>query len=121
MTAFRLADGSELGGLCSPADSSGLDYLQPVILTATGHLPFWNEKLPGSALAALACRHLAKDSHSVFPLTFECSVPVDGVRVAGSIDLSNASSADKPLNLSVRLLPSQPSTSAPGARRPTSC
>lgn len=37
-TIFRLADGSELTGLCSPSDPSGLDYLQPVILTAAGHV-----------------------------------------------------------------------------------
>ena len=45
-TRFVLADGSEWWGYCSPTDDSGLDYIQPVILTPGGPVRFWYEEPP---------------------------------------------------------------------------
>jgi hypothetical protein len=105
-TVFHLADGSELIGLCSPSDPSGLDYLQPVILTEAGHLRLWNDDTAGT-LVASACNRLGRPLASIFPVLFECTIPVDGVRVAGTVDIGDASpSAGHCLTLSVRLLPS---------------
>lgn len=38
-TSFTLSDGSSVAGYCSPTDDSGLDYVQPVIITESGHAP----------------------------------------------------------------------------------
>jgi hypothetical protein len=100
-TVFRLADGSELTGLCSPSDASGLDYLQPVILTDAGHVRLWNDDTAGT-LVASACERLGRPIDAIFPVHFECTIPVDGVRVTGTVDIGDAStSADHCLTLSV--------------------
>jgi hypothetical protein len=84
-TRFVLADGSEWWGYCSPTDDSGLDYLQPVIVTANGPVRFWHEAPPAEAEPARACRLLGKRPEQVFPARFECIVPVEGRRVAGEL------------------------------------
>lgn len=105
-TVFRLADGSELTGLCLPSDPSGLDYLKPVILTDAGHVRLCNDHTAGTLVAA-ACRRLGRPVASIFPVLFECRIPVDGVRVTGTVDLADASpSVGHSLTLSVRPLPS---------------
>jgi hypothetical protein len=105
-TVFRLADRSELIGLCSPSDPSGLDYLQPVIFTDAGHVRLWNDDTAGT-LVASACKRLGRPVASIFPVFFECTIPVDGLRVTGTVDIGDASpSAGHCLTLSVCLLPS---------------
>lgn len=84
-TRFVLADGSEWWGYCSPTDDSGLDYVQPVILTANGPVRFWYESPPAEPEPARACRLLGKRPEQVFPVRFECIVPIEGRRVAGEL------------------------------------
>jgi hypothetical protein len=84
-TRFVLADGSEWWGYCSPTDDSGLDYLQPVIVTANGPVRFWYEAPPAEAEPARACRLLGKRPEQVFPARFECIVSVEGRRVTGKL------------------------------------
>lgn len=104
-TTFRLADGSEFQGLCSPADPSGLDYLQPVILTEEGHVRLWSEETAGLSNAAAICQSLGRSSSEVFPLSFNCHVPVDESLVSGTITLSGAL-PNQALQLTVHLPPS---------------
>ena len=40
-TEFELFDSGRLSGFCFPADDSGLDYLQPVIVGPSRHVSFW--------------------------------------------------------------------------------
>ena len=84
-TRFVLADGSEWWGYCSPTDDSGLDYIQPVILTPGGPVRFWYEKPAPEATAAHACRLLGRLPEEVFPVRFECVVPFEGRLVAGEL------------------------------------
>lgn len=84
-TRFVLADGSEWWGYCSPQDDSGLDYIQPVILTGAGPVRFWYDKSPPQPEPARACRLLGKRLEQVFPIRFECVVPVEGRQVAGEL------------------------------------
>jgi hypothetical protein len=82
-TRFVLADGSEWWGYCSPTDDSGLDYMQPVIVTQAGLVRFWHEGLVPESETAHACRLLGRTPEQVFPVRFECVVPFDGRLVAG--------------------------------------
>ena len=102
-TAFHLADGSELPGLCSPVDPSGLDYLQPVIIVRGGQVRLWDEK-PTMLLSAVICRALGRAESEVFPMSFTCHVPVDGSIVSGTLDLGGAL-PNQALQLTVNLPP----------------
>jgi hypothetical protein len=84
-TRFVLADGSAWWGYCSPTDDSGLDYVQPVILSSGGPVRFWYDEPPPEPEPARACRLLGKRPEQVFPARFECVVPFEGRYVAGEL------------------------------------
>ena len=83
-TEFHLADGTTATGFCSPADDSGLDYVQPVVFIANKQVPLWRPRL-GVDTAARICIDLGKPADSVFPIAWRCLVPVDGAVRAGEI------------------------------------
>jgi hypothetical protein len=85
-TEFELFDGSRHAGFCFPADDSGIDYLQPVIITSSRHVSFWFDPPVTSEVLELQWRALGKGPDDIFPVTFRCLVPVDGRTVNGQID-----------------------------------
>ncbi len=85
-TRFWLGDGSEWLGFCSPQDSSGLDYVQPVIVTSDGHVQLWFDQTPSRDEQEAWWRRLNKPKSAVFPIGFECLVPVDGKVIRGEIE-----------------------------------
>ncbi len=85
-TAFELFDASRHEGFCFPADDSGLDYLQPAIVTASGHVAFWFEESREPEAIERQWKALGKGPEQIFPVTFRCLVPVDGREVAGRIE-----------------------------------
>lgn len=85
-TAFELFDASRHEGFCFPADDSGLDYLQPAIVTASGHVAFWFEEIREPEAIERQWKALGKGPEQVFPVTFRCLVPVDGREVGGRIE-----------------------------------
>lgn len=104
-TTFRLSDGCELSGLCSPIDPSGLDYLQPVVFAPGGQVSLWSDAVPfGVSLEAISER-IGRRVSEVFPLVFTCHVPVDGQVVSGTIDVTGAL-PNQALQLTVNLPPS---------------
>jgi hypothetical protein len=88
-TEFQLADGTILTGYCSPSDPSGLDYMQPVVLTPKGPLPLWSDSPVTDKQIAKQWRTIDKALVAVFPMTYKCLVPVDGQEVAGVVELKN--------------------------------
>ena len=85
-TDFELSDSSRHFGFCFPADDSGIDYLQPVIVSGSDHVCFWFEgTIPPAALAS-QWSALGKQAGDIFPVTFQCRVPVDGRAVTGRIE-----------------------------------
>ena len=92
-TQFALATGAQFIGFCSPTEDSGLDYLQPVILTPDGPVYFWFEEPPSHEFLARQAARLGVMPAEIFPVQFRCTVPVDGRFVAGVItedDLTGA-------------------------------
>ena len=73
-TEFVTANGQRLLGYCSPADLSGLDYTQPVILASNGPVPLWNESI-GAPDPARVASALGRTISEVFPLRVRCMVP----------------------------------------------
>ena len=85
-TEFVLFDASRHFGFCFPADDSGLDYLQPSIVSDSGHVNFWFDEPAPPELLSRQWRALGKTPHAVFPVDFQCLVPVDGRTVRGRIE-----------------------------------
>lgn len=84
-TEFELFDSSLHFGFCFPADDSGVDYLQPVIVSGVRHVNFWFDGPVSPAALASQWSALGKQPHEVFPVAFRCLVPVDGRTVRGRI------------------------------------
>jgi len=85
-TEFELCDSTPRFGFCFPADDAGLDYLQPVIISPSGHVSFWFDGPAPPDILAKQQRALGKDPREIFPVAFRCLVPVDGRTVTGRIE-----------------------------------
>jgi PilZ domain len=85
-TSFALADSTAHSGFCFPADDSGVDYLQPVIVTRMGHVSFWFDGPIAPETLERQWRSLGKTAREIFPVGFRCLVPVDGRTVSGRIE-----------------------------------
>lgn len=84
-TDFEFFDSSRHFGFCFPADDSGIDYLQPVIISGSSHICFWFEGTIPPAALDNQWRALGKQPADIFPISFRCRVPVDGRAAAGRI------------------------------------
>ena len=83
-TQFTLADGSVHLGYSSPVDSSGLDYVQPAIVTEDGHVRFWFDRAVSVAFLVQQWDPLHRREDEIFPIRWRSLVPVDGVTVTGT-------------------------------------
>ena len=92
-TQFALANGAQHTGFCSPTDDSGLDYLQPVIVTESGPVYFWFDEPPTAESLRAQWHRLGVATESIFPVHFRCTVPVDGRYVTGIIEESDLTGA----------------------------
>lgn len=86
---FRLADGTEMTGYLTPRvpPDSGLDSVQPVIVTDEGQVLFWFGVIePGRTELIDLYRRLGKALESeVFPIRFASDVPFTGGPMRGEI------------------------------------
>ncbi len=85
-TEFELFDSSRHFGFCFPADDSGIDYLQPVIIGPSGQVNFWFDGPAMPEALSKQWRALGKELPEIFPVSFRCLVPVDGRTVSGRIE-----------------------------------
>ncbi len=85
-TEFELFDATKHMGFCFPADGSGVDYLQPVILSPSGPVAFWFETAPAPEKLAEQWKALGKNAEDIFPVAYRILVPVDGQTLSGRID-----------------------------------
>jgi hypothetical protein len=92
-TQFALANGAQHVGFCSPADDSGLDYLQPAIVTSDGLVYFWFDRPPSKEMLEAQWRRLGVTEEGIFPVHFRCTVPVDGRYVTGIIESDDLTGA----------------------------
>jgi hypothetical protein len=91
-TQFELSDSSRHFGFCFPADDSGIDYLQPVILIGSCQVAFWFDRPVAPEVLSEQWRTLGKEPGDIFPVAFQCLVPVDGRVVSGRITSVESSS-----------------------------
>ncbi len=84
-TDFELFNSNRHFGFCFPADDSSIDYLQPVIISGSGHVNFWFEAPVAPQVLESQWSALGKEPDDIFPVAFRCLVPVDGRTVSGRI------------------------------------
>jgi hypothetical protein len=85
---FTLADGSNMGGYLTPANSSDLDlgYVQPAIVTDKGQVSFWCGMVePSQEYIDCSYAILGKRPADVFPLYFSSDIVLGGGPVVGSV------------------------------------
>ena len=85
-TRYTAANGSEFFGFCSPTESSGLDYTQPVVLTPNGPMPLWAAGGLSSAQISALTKALGIDASELFPIHMSCLVSVGGIYYSDVID-----------------------------------
>jgi hypothetical protein len=95
-TEFALADASRHMGFCFPADDSGIDYLQPVIVGRGQHVAFWFDGPVSAEELSEQWRAFGKEPKQIFPVAFRCLVPVDGRTVSGRIKSVESSETLRP-------------------------
>ncbi len=84
-TEFILKDHSSFLGFCFPQDHSGIDYIQPTIVTEQGHLPFYYESLVNTHLAQTTRTVTGKNTDELFPVKFMTHIKCDGSYYEGVI------------------------------------
>jgi len=84
-TEFELFDSTRHFGFCFPADDSGIDYLQPVIIRGSRHVNFWFDGPVAPQALESQWSVLGKEPKDIFPVAFRCLVPVDGRTASGRI------------------------------------
>lgn len=85
LTDFVLINGIKLIGFCSPLDTSGLDYIQPVIFTPDGQLIIFKENDWTNAEKLTELEKLNLTADQVFPITYVTRIPCDGSVYRGTI------------------------------------
>lgn len=85
-TRYVAASGDTYFGFCSPAEPSGMDYIQPVVLTPRGPFRLWQPEGLGKEYIGALASALSTRPERLFPMQIECLVPVDGVKYKGHVD-----------------------------------
>jgi hypothetical protein len=84
LTEFHFKNGKKYNGYCSPQDTSGIDYIQPVVFTEKGQFTFykedWSEKEKTEALSFLELNFT-----EIFPVQYETKIMCDGKFYNGDI------------------------------------
>jgi hypothetical protein len=75
-TQFILASGQIMFGYCSPAETSGIDYVQPVIIHENRHIPFWRDEV-GLISSQQIADELGLSLQAIFPLTYRCLIATE--------------------------------------------
>jgi hypothetical protein len=86
LTEFTLADGTRHLGYCSPCDPSGLDYIQPIIVTPQGQVRFWYDWQPDFEAINRCMEFLGKTKAEIFPVEYRSLVQCDGSFWHGTIE-----------------------------------
>jgi hypothetical protein len=75
-TQFILASGQTMFGYCSPAETSSIDYVRPVIIHRTRHIPFWRDGV-GLIPSQQIADELGLPLHAVFPVIYRSLVATE--------------------------------------------
>jgi hypothetical protein len=85
LTDFTLNNRTKYLGFCSPQDTSGLDYIQPVIFTDFGQVEFWRNNDWTEDDKKKVLEKLGLDSRDIFPIVYKTRKKCDNKLYSGTI------------------------------------
>jgi hypothetical protein len=85
LTDFTINNGQMFVGFCSPQDTSGLDYIQPVIIAANGQLGFWKYNDWTKEEKKEVLDKLGLEWQQVFPIHYKTRIQCNGKLYNGTI------------------------------------
>ena len=85
LTEFILNNKIKFIGFCSPQDFSGLDYIQPVILTKVGQVNLYKELAFDEDDKLKDITKLGYTFEEVFPIYFHVKISCDGEFRSGKV------------------------------------
>lgn len=84
-TDFELNNGQKLQGICSPQDSSGLDYIQPIIVSSNGHFRTFKYDNWTKDEQINELRILGLNKDDVFPIKYRTRIRCDNEYLNGIV------------------------------------
>ena len=78
LTEFKLNNGKKLYGFCSPQEPSGLDYIQPTIISEKGLINLWKENDWTIEEENEILEIFKIDRKSIFPIEYRTMIKCDG-------------------------------------------
>ena len=85
-TDFVLDNGTKLTGFCTPQDRSGLDYIQPVIITDSNQVIFWKDEGWTNKEKNIELDKLGLNWDEVFPIEYKTLIKCDNNYINGKIE-----------------------------------
>lgn len=85
LTNFILNNGIKLTGFCSPQDTSGLDYIQPVMFTEKGQVELWKDSGWTMADKKTALKKIGLDLKDIFPIKYKALTKCDNKFYEGTL------------------------------------
>jgi hypothetical protein len=90
LTEFTLNNMTKYFGFCSPQDTSGLDYIQPVIFTDNGQVAFYKDNEWTEDEKDKALEKFRLNWQAVFPVDYVTKIKCDNKLHSGRIlDFNN--------------------------------
>ena len=87
LTHFHFKNGQKYNGYCSPQDTSGIDYIQPVLFTDKGQFAFYKEDWSEKEMIEFLS-FLELSISEIFPIQYETKIMCDGKFYIGNIELT---------------------------------
>lgn len=85
LTEFILNNGTKLNGFCSPQDTSGLDYVQPVLFTQNGQVNLCRNNCWDNKAEQIALKQIGLTKHQVFPIMFKTKIKCHNEFYSGTL------------------------------------
>lgn len=76
-STFTLNNGKKLIGFCSPIDTSGIDYIQPVILTSNGHFNLYKDEDWSENEIQKEINKLGVSTKEIFPINLITEIKIN--------------------------------------------
>ena len=85
LTEFVFNNNNRYQGFCSPKDTSGIDYIQPVVIINNQQLEFYSDTRKNMDIQGKILKQFGLSKNEIFPLIYKTKVKCDGGFLSGKI------------------------------------